>query len=231
MIPALIILSVSALIAAINPVTLSVVVMSLTSLSGKGKSSHHLARHTLSFALGIGLTYTLLGSLIVLFIHMLSPSMIAIVSLLWSVVLLAFGLLEVKDYFWYGKGLSFKLSKRAEENIHEWTKIHHTHRRGFGLGVYVAIAQSHYSAVIMTGALLLTSFLLPFNSMLGAFWALWFVMPFVLVAALSGSGVGAHSLMEWKEDSKHTMRLSIGILYIFMAWMLPAVLVGAIKLI
>jgi hypothetical protein len=38
----------------------------------------------------------------------------------------------------------------------------------------------------------------------------------VLIAVLSASGVNPHNLLTWKEQSKHTMRLSIGLLYVLL---------------
>lgn len=221
----------SALVASINPCTMSVLIMSISSLVGKGKHPRHVALHTLLFALGIFVSYAIFGLILMLLFSLLPVGIVGYIALLVGVLICIFGLLEIKDYFWYGKGLSFKLTDKTELRIHEWTKKHHSPVRGFLLGIYTSIKMSHYTAILVVMSALIGSLLTPNNYWLGAIWAFWYVLPILLIAVLTVSGVNPHNLLTWKEQSKHAMRLSIGLLYVILGWLMLALLAGGLKLV
>ena len=183
-----------ALIASLNPCTLSVMIMATSSLLGKGKHPKHTGLYILLFTLGIFATYALLGSLVTEIMNLLPVGLIGYIAILLAVLLVVFGLFEVKDYFWYGKGWSFKLSARAEKTIHAWTKKHHSNSRGFLLGVYTALRLSHYTLVMIFAFDALFVLTSTHNLLLPTLWALWYVLPLVLIVLLVMSGAPAHGL-------------------------------------
>lgn len=221
----------SALIASINPCTMSVLIMSISSLVGKGKHPRHVALHTFMFGLGIFVSYTIFGTLMMLLFSVLPIGFVGYISLIVGVLICIFGLLEIKDYFWYGKGPSFKLTDITEQKIHAWTKKHHSPIRGFLLGVYTSLKMSHYTSILVIMSALVSVLLTDSNYLLPAIWAFWYVIPIFFIAALSASGVNPHNLLAWKEQSKHTMRLSIGLLYVLMGWIVLVLLAGGLKLV
>jgi thiol:disulfide interchange protein len=225
------ILCLGALIASINPCTLSVMIMAIGSLLGKKKHPRHAAAYTALFAAGIFVAYALLGTLITIGLKLMPIGVVGYFGLAVAVALVIFGIFEVKDYFWYGKGWSFKLSERAESVIHSWTKKHHSHWRGFLLGIYTALRLGHYTiAMIMAYSALFVLSSAENSLLLPSIWALWYVLPLILISLLVASGVEIHSLISWKEESKHVMRLSIGLLYIALGWILLVYLAGGLHL-
>lgn len=224
------IIVISALIAALNPVTSSVVIMSLTSLSGKRKSATHRGLYTCMFAFGMGMSMAVIATAAYLTFSLIHYWLVALIGFIAAVTLSVFGLLEIKDYFWYGRGLSFKMSARAEHAIHEWTKTHHGHGRAFMLGAFVSLHTLHYVLVMIVGTMALLYMSHPYMTFSGFIWAFWYTLPLLFVAALTASGMHATNMLVWKEDTKHTMRLSIGLLYIAISWLLFAVVSGGIRL-
>jgi len=222
---------ISAIVAALNPPTLSVIIMSVTSLLGRGKHPRHAGLHTLMFALGIFSLYTVLGLLFRAVLLALPIGTVGYIGLVLAVIIVLFGLLEIKDYFWYGKGLSFKLSISAEKSIHAWTKKHHGHGRGFLLGIYTAVRLSHYTLILVLSSTLLITLLSPNDFLTNVLWGVWYVAPLLVIAGLLVFGVSAYSLTSWKEQTKHTMRLSVGIIYVMIGWVILSVLAGGIKLV
>lgn len=221
----------TALIAALNPCTLSVLIMSVSSLVGKGKRSRHTGTHTLAFAGGVFIANTLVGLSAMFVFGLLPVGILGYVALFVASALCLFGLFEIKDYFWYGRGWSFSLSKSSESTIHAWTKKHHSHARGFLLGLYTSFKLSHYTAILVIMNALLGALLSPGNLFVPTMWAFWYVSPMLLISALIFSGVRTESLLSWKEQSKHTMRLSIGLLYVLMGWIILVLLAGGLKLV
>lgn len=219
-----------ALIASFNPCTLSVMLMAISSLFGKKRHPHHAATYIALFALGIFLCYSVLGTALSLVLGALPTGLVGYIGIVTSFILVLFGIFEIKDYFWYGKGWSFKLSAKAESAIHSWTKKHHSPARGFLLGIYTALRLSHYTLVMVLAYSLLFEFSPSKHFLLPTIWALWYVVPLLLVAVLVASGANVHSLLSWKEESKHVMRLSIGLLYVALGWILLVFLAGGLHL-
>lgn len=227
----LLILGLSALIASLNPCTLSVVIMSITSLVGKSKHPRHISLHTLMFGIGTLTATVVVGAMLALIFSTVPVSTLPLIGLVVSLLLAVLGLVEIKDYFWYGRGITLKYSVKTEQTIHAWTKKHHSLSRGFGLGIVTSLKLSHYTLVLLVGAMFLARI-----SGAGVSWAvpiLWGVLysaPFIACASFLASGVRLHGLLAWKEESKHTMRLSIGLLYVIFSWLILVVLAGGLKL-
>jgi MFS family permease len=221
----------SALIAALNPCTLSVLIMSITSLSGKGKRANHTGMHTLAFSGGVFVANALAGLSALLVLGLLPTGILGYIALFVASALCLFGLFEIKDYFWYGKGWSFTLSKNSETKVHMWTKKHHSHGRGFLLGLYTSFKLAHYTVILVIMNALLGALLSPGNLFVPTMWAFWYVLPMLFIAVLIFSGARAENLLSWKEQSKHTMRLSIGLLYVLLGWIVLVLLAGGLKLV
>jgi len=219
-----------ALIASLNPCTLSVMFMAMSSLFGKKKHPRHAAIYIALFAFGIFLCYSFLGTALSLVLSRLPIGLVGYIGLITSFMLVLFGIFEIKDYFWYGKGWSFKLSAKAEGVVHQWTKKHHSPARGFMLGIYTALRLSHYTLIMILAYSLLFVFSSSQHILLPVIWALWYIVPLLLIAVLVGSGADVHSLLSWKEESKHVMRLSIGLLYVGLGWILLVYLAGGLHL-
>jgi hypothetical protein len=222
---------ITALIASVNPPTISVIGMSLASLLGKGKHPRHAAMHTASFAFGIFLSTLLISTLWHFVIVAINVNVAGYAGLILGAAVALFGLFEIKDYFWYGRGWSFKLSTKAEKKIHDWTKNHHSHWRGFLLGAYTNLKLSHYTLVLVLATTTLTAIVEPTKIYTGLLWAGAYTLPLLVVAVLIAAGAEPHSLTAWKEQSKHLMRLSIGLAYVLIGWTLLTVLSGGLKLV
>ena len=184
----------SALIASVNPCTMSVLIMSIASLVGKGKNPRHVGLHTILFGTGVFLTYALIGSALLLVLTMLPIAIVGYIAVIVAFLICVFGLLEIKDYFWYGSGLSFKLSAKSEKKIHAWTKKHHSHIRGLLLGIYTALKLSHYTAILLVLAALIATLLANGSLYLSVIWAFWYVLPILFIATLAATGVNPHNL-------------------------------------
>ena len=219
-----------ALIASLNPCTLSVMLMAMSSMLGNRKHPRHAAIYIALFALGTFVSYTVLGTLLTLLLNALPIGLIGYIGIVASVVLVLFGVLEIKDYFFHGKGWSFKLSKNSENVIHDWTKKHHSRTRGFLLGIYTALRLSHYTLIMVLAYALLFVLTSSHQLVLPSIWALWYVVPLLLIALLVASGANVHSMLSWKEESKHIMRLSIGLLYVGLGWIILVYLAGGLHL-
>ncbi len=222
-------LIVSALIAAVNPCTMGVFVMSISSLLGAGKHPRHAALHSFFFAIGVGVWVGFLAGLSLLVLSYLSVGVIGYVGLVAAALLVMSGLIEIKDYFWYGRGISFKLGKRAESSIHKWTKLHHGNLRGFLLGVYSSIVSTHYTIGLIVASMIIVRLSGQLSVLYPILWAIVFIVPLLSFSQLVMYGVSVFSISTWREQSKASMRLAIGLLFVLIGWVLILSSVGGVN--
>ena len=226
----LVITSIGALIASLNPCTLSVMIMAISSLLGKSKHPRHTGSYVGLFSVGIFLSYTIIGLLSTLILANLPVGLVGYIGILLALILVIFGVFEIKDYFWYGRGWSFKRSARTESVIHDWTKKHHSKRRGFLLGIYTSLRLSHYTLVMIFAYAVLFVLASPYYLSMPIIWALWYIAPLVILSLFVASGLNVHSFLAWKEETKHIMRLSIGLLYVALGWTMLVYLAGGLHI-
>ncbi len=229
--PIMILVLLAALISALNPYTISVLLMLSSVIYGNGRAHRH--------ALGLGLAYiltlfaaSLLGGVLLLYIYSLLPDIAAnYLTLGIGILVVCTGLLEIKDFLWYGQGMSMRTPKLAARNIKAMTKRRPNLKTAVVLGLFVAVtsatsASAPYFATIATlqghfdatgiGSLTLYSGI--------------FVFPLLILLILITNGVRVSTLMRWKEDTKGTMRLGVGLLLIALGWILILITSGVLNL-
>src|SRR3989344_2488184 len=85
-----------------------------------------------------------------------------------SILLIIFGLLEIKDFFWYGKGPSLGIFPAAARRIEYYTqKVTGKLKTSFFLGVFVALVELPCTGAVYLGVLALVALTgLEFNTAL-----------------------------------------------------------------
>jgi hypothetical protein len=128
---------------------------------------------------------------------------------------------EIKDYFWYGRGISHKPHKKLHTILHKHTSKKFGVLSAFSLGVIaVAATASNIGLVTITVASLLYSTGLSLNSG----WFILFAM-FLLIGAFStlisvASGTKISAILQWKDESKAAMRLGSGLALVATSWLI-----------
>lgn len=181
------------------------------------------------YILAIFITYLLAGLGLVYFLASIPLLVTEYLSIaVGSLVILA-GILEIKDFFWYGRGFSLQIPSFAGEKIHSMAR-NITVPGIILLGAFVAGVElpctgAPYLAIIT---------LLSLNFNLSAFLLLLlynfiFVAPLLVILLLVASGVHINRIRQWKEDKKHYMRLAIGLLLVGLGWLLILIANGTIN--
>lgn len=218
----------SAIISAINPSSISVLVMMVASTLGQGKGSKRLLVNGLSFILSLFSTYLLLGLGTIYLLNSAPDS--ADKSLLFVISILAafVGLIEIKDCFRYGRGLSMRVPYKLANIIHSYTTRTSGLVSSLLLGGFVAI-----SLLPAVGSVYLATLAIIRNSNnpgnLAVFYNLAFVLPLLLILSLSIGGVKISAVIKWKEETKGIMRMFIGILLVLLSVILQLVVAGKVR--
>ena len=150
-----------------------------------------------------------------------------------SVAIIA-GLLEIKDFFWYGKGFSLQMLPGGAERLRYYTeKIARLEKNHTGalmvatafLGVFVVLIElpctgAPYFAILglLAGGNYAAAvpLLLLYNFV--------FVVPLLAVLLVAYLGVASRTLEGWRKKNREMMRLGIGIFLVALGiWMLGSV--------
>src|SRR3989338_4748712 len=211
---------ITALIDSINPCAIGVLILLLSSVIVLRKSRQKVlffggvyisAVYVTYFSAGVGLTYFLASI----------PLVIAqYISLAVAAIVVVGGLIEVKDFFWYGKGISLAISPKHAAKIHQMTKKI-TLPALMVLGVFVAAVELPCTG----GPYLAITLILAQNFdvtaiLLLALYNFIFVMPLIVIMILVYSGMKLHEVKMWKHANKHLMSLAIGFVLIALGWVL-----------
>lgn len=137
-----------------------------------------------------------------------------IVGIVVGILVLALGLIELKDFFWYGKGISLEIASQHKERL-----THMAERVSFVgvmvIGAFVAIVElpctgGPYLAIT---AILAKSFdqravlfLLLYNFI--------FVLPLIVILLVIYFGASTLHLKQWRQEKRKWMNLFSGILMI-----------------
>ena len=217
----------AAIIDSINPCAFGVLIFLLAYLFKVFHSRRAVLLHGLTYISGVFITYLIAGLLLLPVISQLGRiSAGAYIGI--GVILIIFGLLEIKDFFFYGKGPSLGILPSAGRRI-EMLVRHITGRisTSFFLGVFVALVELPCTGAVYLGVLALVSLagLTANNFLLLVIYNLLFVLPLVIILFLIHRGGQTEKLEMWREKYRGHMRLAIGLLLIALGgWMIKFIL-------
>ncbi|MDP3918621.1 MAG: hypothetical protein Q8Q35_01810 [Nanoarchaeota archaeon] len=210
---------IAALLDSINPCVFGVLIFLIAFMTKVFKSAHRMLVGGLIYTLVVYITYLLLGIGFLKFTSSLGLSII----IYWIAALIAIiaGLLEIKDYFAYGKGFSLQIIPGAAKRIKFITtkmakvdKKHPylTYLMAVGLGIFVVFVElpctgAPYLAILallgqgsITEALLL---LFLYNFI--------FILPLFVIIGIAYFGTSSKVLEKWRQKHKGLMRLVVGL--------------------
>ncbi len=217
----------AAIIDSINPCAFGVLIFLIAYLFKNFKSRRLVLIHGFVYIGSVFLTYLIAGLLLLPIISQLGRiSSWAYIGI--GIILIIFGILEIKDFFFYGKGFSLRIfpsaSKRIEIIIQHITGKLST---SFFLGVFVALVELPCTGAVYLGVLALVSMSgLTANSfLLLVIYNLLFILPLVVILLLIHRGAQVEKFENWREKYKPYMRLAIGLLLITLGgWMIMFIL-------
>ncbi|MEK6900840.1 MAG: hypothetical protein AABX37_00695, partial [Nanoarchaeota archaeon] len=152
-----------------------------------------------------------------------------------AIIALTAGLLEIKDFFWYGKGFSLQMFPGAAQRIERYTRLlKNTELKHpyFGfvisafLGVFVVFVELPCTGapyLVILGLLSKGSYAAGIPLLL--LYNLVFILPLFVIIGLVYSGHASKTLERWRKKHRGTMRLVIGLFLLTLgAYMIWAVL-------
>lgn len=206
-----------ALVDSIAPCVIGVMILLMVVLS-RVKDRRHMLLAGLMYIAGVYVTYFVAG-VTLLQVFEISRSVVFFANFLYIGIgsaVMAFGLLEIKDIFWYGRWFSLSLPAKAIGFIEHYVKK--TIRNpalAFLFGIFVVLVELPCTGAPYLAVLALISFL-PFFSALPLLLLhnLIFVLPIITILVLVYRGMAIKRIEGWRRKHRRTSRMLIGLLLI-----------------
>jgi len=209
-------LIIAALIDSINPCAFGVLLFLMAVLLSMGSSKRAL-KAGLTYTLVIFIVYLAVGFGIMQFLG--STSILSEIQLVAGIIIILAALIEIKDFFWEGKGISLKIPAGAKPMLEKYA------RKGtlisiIILGVLVALVELPCTGAIYLGILSMIAE----SGTAGIFYLILyniiFILPLVILAFIVYRGMEVDAANEWVQNNKRYMRLAAGIIMVIIALIL-----------
>ena len=229
-IPALTTVILTAAIDSINPCAIGVLILMISVLMA-GKSS--TLRMVLLGSLYIASVFTvyLAAGFGIIYIFSKIPLVFTeYLSIFVGILIVGAGILEMKDYFWYGKGFSLQIPAVFAKQMHKHA-AKTTVPGIIALGAFVSAVElpctgAPYLAIIT----FLSQYGIDFTViMLLILYNIIFVSPLIVILLMIATGTKLYRVKKWKQENRGFMRLLVGILLVAMGWLLILIANGTIN--
>ncbi len=210
----------AAVIDSINPCAFGVLIFMLSYLAKTAK--HKMLYHGSVYILAVFITYLVAGWLLLPVIRQFAIWSVYFYYIIAAIIFLA-GLIELKDFFWYGKGISLSIFPSEARRIKAYVKhVSEKTSSAFALGVFVALVELPCTGFMYLAVLTLMqrAGLNIENFSLLVLYNVIFVLPLFVILFAVASGKELKEIEAWRHKHKHLMRLLIGLALVILAvWM------------
>lgn len=211
--PAIPIVISTALVDSINPCAIGVLILLMSTLLTLSHNKKRMLFIGIIYILAVYITYFLAGIGLLLFIQRFNLA--ETIGVLVGAVIIILGLIEIKDFWWYGKGISLSIPYKRSLQIEKMVKKI-TLPGAIILGIFVAAVE-----LPCTGGpyLAITALLskIGFNPLVVLYLLIYnfiFVIPLITLLLIVYFGASVKRLEKWKQKNKKWMRLITGIVLI-----------------
>ena len=219
----------TAAIDSINPCAIGVLILMVSVvLSGGGTLKRMLLLGSL-YVFAIFVTYLLAGLGLIYFLSSIPLFVTEYLSIIVGSVIILAGIIEVKDFFWYGQGFSLHIPLVFADKINRFAR-NTTFPGVMLLGAFVAAVELPCTGAPYLAIITILSLNFNFTAFLMlVLYNIIFVAPLLFILVLVASGVKLQALKKWKQDSRGYMRLFIGLLLIGLGWLLILIANGTVN--
>lgn len=223
---------VTALVDSINPCAIGVLILLISTLLA-AKQKKKMLKIGLIYISAIYITYFSAGIGLTAFLARIPVSVAEYIAIVVGTIIVGAGLVEIKDYYWYGKGFSLMIPAQRAKQISKY--MHNVSNLSVPavilLGMFVAAVELPCTG----GPYLAITLLLSQSFTIQAVWLLAlynviFVLPLVVILVMVLSGKNVARIKAWKQSSRTYMRLATGLVLIWLGWLLILIANGTINL-
>ena len=217
----------TALIDSINPCAIGVLIL-LVSIMIAFKTKREMLFYGFIYVLAVFVAYVLAGFGILYFLSSIPLFVSEYISIFVGSLIIVAGLIEIKDFFWYGQGITLAIPPERAKQIHEMTKKI-TLPGVIFLGVFVAGVELPCTGAPYLAILILLSQNFNFAAFLMLIlYNIIFVLPLIVILLMVNFGFKIQNIKRWKQNNRAYMRLATGVILILLGWLLILIANGTI---
>ena len=205
---------IAALIDSINPCAFGVLIFLLATMLSMASSKRAL-KYGLIYVFIIFSVYFLAGLGIMKIITTFSGVMNYIITFAGILVLIG-GIIEIKDFFWYGKGVSLRIPVSMKPTLEKMTQKG-TIWAVILLGIVVALVELPCTGGIYLAILSLMHVNKTFGIPYLLLYNIIFILPLIVMVLFAYYGTKTEKISGWVERNKKYMRLGAGIVMLGLA--------------
>lgn len=228
--PTLLTVIIAAAIDSINPCAIGVLILMLSVVLGSGGSIKRMVWLGFLYTFSVFAVYLAAGVGLVYYFASVPLFVAEYLSILIGIFIIFAGLLEIKDYFWYGRGFSLAIPASASKKL----QVYAQKTSAWGvifLGAFVSAVELPCTGAPYIAIITVLSQYFDFTAfMLLVLYNIIFVSPLIVIICLIAAGKKIQDVKQWKQDARGTMRLMIGLLLIGLSWFLILIANGTINL-
>lgn len=228
--PTILTVLVTAAVDSINPCAIGVLILMMSVVLSGGGTLKRMVFLGFVYVSAVFAVYLAAGLGLVYFFTRIPLVVTEYLSIGVALLVVVAGLLEVKDYFWYGRGFSLAIPGSMAKKLHNFAS--HTSVWGIAaLGAFVSAVELPCTGAPYLAIITILSQYFDFQAfLLLVFYNIIFVAPLIVILLLVASGKKIQEVKAWKQDNRGFMRLAIGVLLIALAWLLILIANGTINL-
>ena len=228
--PTLVVVAVTAAVDSINPCAIGVLILMISVLLAAKRSTKRILSLGFAYIFAVFFIYFLAGLGLTYFFANIPLFVTEYLSIIVGILIIIVGIIEVKDFFWYGKGFSLTIPPIFAKRLHNYssktTVLGIMFLGAFVSGVELPCTGAPYLAIIT----LLSQYFDFTAFLLLILYNVIFVSPLIVILLLVAGGKKLHEIKRWKQSNRKYMRLFVGLLLILMGWLLILIANGTINL-
>jgi len=220
---------ITAAIDSINPCAIGVLILMISVLLASGKKMKRLLTIGGVYIASVLAVYFLAGLGLVYFLAQIPLLATEYLSIGVGTIIILAGLVEIKDYFWYGRWFSLSIPTIFTKKLHDYaSKV--TIPGVILLGAFVSGVELPCTGAPYLAIITLLSQYFDFTAlMMLLLYNIIFVMPLIVILLLVAGGMKLQEIKKWKQANRPYMRLLVGLLLVGMGWLLILIANGIIN--
>lgn len=228
--PTIITVVAAAAIDSINPCAIGVLILMMSVVLAGGGALRRMLYLGFVYCFSVFIVYLAAGLGLVYFFARIPLVVTEYLSIAVALLVVLAGILEIKDYFWYGRGFSLAIPTGMAKKIEGFAS--HTTVLGIALlGGFVSAVELPCTGAPYLAIITILSQYFDFTAfMLLVLYNIIFISPLIVILILVATGKKIQEIKGWKQDNRGYMRLAIGILLIGLSWLLILIANGTINL-
>ena len=222
----------AAAIDSINPCAIGVLILMISVMLSQKHSVGRMLLLGGFYIFAIFVTYLLAGLGLLYGLALIPLYVAEYISILVGIFIIFAGLIEIKDFFWYGRWFSLGIPVSISKKLHNMAQRSTASLLAVSaLGAFVAAVElpctgAPYLAII---TLLSQNFDLSALLLL-VLYNIIFVAPLLVILVMVASGFELYKVQKFRMGGRGFMRLLIGMLLVFLGWLLMLIANGTINL-